>query len=112
MKTVRRRYALSAALTGAFVIVLGSASQAAAATSYPIAPGYQVNVRSGPGTNYSIVRVLQPGARVSITCQTTGTKETGPYGTSNVWDNIGSGHYISDVYVYTGSDGYVAPRCA
>src|SRR5919112_5471654 len=29
-----------------------------ATTYYSIAPGYSVNVRSGPGTNYSIVRVL------------------------------------------------------
>ena len=36
---------------------------------------------------------------------------SGPYGTSNVWDNIASGQFVSDAYVYTGSDGYVAPRC-
>ncbi|MEU0618325.1 SH3 domain-containing protein [Streptomyces albogriseolus] len=93
------------------MMVLGSASQASAATSYPTAPGYQVNVRSGPGTNYAVVRVLQPGSQVRIYCQTTGTTVTGPYGTSNIWDNISSGQYVSDAYVQTGSDGYVAPRC-
>ncbi|MEY7977633.1 SH3 domain-containing protein [Streptomyces pilosus] len=83
----------------------------AAAASYPVAPGYRVNVRSGPGTGYAIVRVLSEGAWVRITCQTTGTRVTGPYGTSSIWDNIGSGQYVSDAYVRTGSDGYVAPRC-
>lgn len=87
------------------------ATAAAAAASYPVAPGYQVNVRSGPGTGYAIVRVLPEGSWVRITCQTTGTRVTGPYGTSSLWDNIGSGQYISDAYVRTGSDGYVAPRC-
>ncbi|MGW6296998.1 SH3 domain-containing protein [Streptomyces sp. NPDC055058] len=83
----------------------------AAAATYPVAPGYRLNVRSGPGTGYAIVRVLSAGSRVRINCQTTGTRVTGPYGTSSIWDNIGSGQYVSDAYIYTGSDGYVAPRC-
>ncbi len=36
----------------------------------------------------------------------------GPYGTSNIWDNIDNGEYVSDAYVLTGSDGYVAARCS
>ncbi|MER7739277.1 SH3 domain-containing protein [Streptomyces sp. NPDC096538] len=84
---------------------------AALASSYPVAPGYRLNVRSGPGTGYSVVRVLAEGARVRINCQTSGTRVTGPYGTSSVWDNIGNGQYVSDTYILTGSDGYVAPRC-
>ncbi|MHC3472979.1 SH3 domain-containing protein [Streptomyces sp. 7R007] len=87
----------------------------AAATAvkyYSVAPGYRLNVRSGPGTNYSIVRVLPEGAKVPIYCQTPGTTVTGPYGTSNIWDNIDNGQYVSDAYVLTGSDGYVASRCA
>ncbi|MGW1810607.1 SH3 domain-containing protein [Streptomyces sp. NPDC002078] len=80
--------------------------------TYPVAPGVRLNVRSGPGTNYSIVRVLTEGIRVPIFCQTPGTTVTGPYGTSNIWDNIDSGEYVSDAYVQTGSDGYIAARCA
>ncbi|MEV1027001.1 SH3 domain-containing protein [Streptomyces sp. NPDC050264] len=85
---------------------------AAAAGSYPVAPGYTVNVRSGPGTQYRVVRTLPQGARVTINCQKPGQTVTGPYGTSKIWDNIGVGEYISDAYVRTGSDGYVASRCA
>ncbi len=83
----------------------------AAATSYPVAPGYRLNVRSGPGTSYALVRVLPEGATVTINCQRPGETVTGPYGTSNIWDNIASGQYVSDTYLLTGSDGYVAPRC-
>lgn len=36
---------------------------------------------------------------------------TGPYGTSNLWDNIANGQFVSDAYVKTGSDGYIATRC-
>ncbi|MGX4690583.1 SH3 domain-containing protein [Streptomyces sp. JNUCC 63] len=83
----------------------------AAVKYYPVAPGVQLNVRSGPGTGYSIVRVLPEGASVPIYCQTPGTTVSGYYGTSNIWNNIGTGQYVSDTYVKTGSDGYVAGRC-
>jgi uncharacterized protein YraI len=88
------------------------AATALAASSYPVAPGYNVNVRSGPGTQYRVVRRLPLNARVTINCQKPGQTVTGPYGTTKIWDNIGVGEYISDSYVRTGSDGYVAPRCA
>ncbi|MCX4764069.1 SH3 domain-containing protein [Streptomyces sp. NBC_01275] len=88
------------------------ATAAAAVTYYSIAPGVRLNVRSGPGTGYSIVRVLPEGSKVAIYCQTPGTSVAGPYGTSNIWDNIGNGDFVSDAYVHTGSDGYVASHCA
>ncbi|MER7954849.1 MULTISPECIES: peptidase [unclassified Streptomyces] len=87
------------------------AVSALSGTRYPIAPGTRVNVRSGPGTQYAVVRSLPAGSWVAIRCQTPGQTITGPYGTTNIWDNIGSGEFISDAYVKTGSDGYVAPRC-
>jgi uncharacterized protein YraI len=86
-------------------------SAAASVRYYSIAPGVRLNVRSGPGTNFSIVRVLTEGSKVPIYCQTPGTAVAGPYGTSNIWDNISYGQYVSDAYVQTGSDGYVADRC-
>ncbi|MCX5532918.1 peptidase [Streptomyces sp. NBC_00006] len=89
-----------------------SVEEAAAAMYYRVAPGYNVNVRSGPGTQYRVVRVLPLSAQVPIFCQKPGETVAGPYGTSRVWDNIGVGEYVSDTYVKTGSDGYVAPRCA
>jgi uncharacterized protein YraI len=80
-------------------------------TRYPIAPGYRVNVRTGPGTQYGIVRTLPYGVKVPVYCQKPGERVTGPYGTSNIWDNIANGQFVSDAYVHTGSDGYIAPRC-
>ncbi|OLZ62208.1 SH3 domain-containing protein [Streptomyces sp. IMTB 2501] len=85
---------------------------AADVRTYAVAPGVRLNVRNGPGTGYGIVRVLPEGTRVPIFCQTPGTWVSGPYGTSNIWDNIDNGEYVSDAYVQTGSDGYVASRCA
>ncbi|MGW0395703.1 peptidase [Streptomyces sp. NPDC003042] len=80
--------------------------------TYPVAPGYRVNVRSGPGTNYSVEKVLAYGASVTIRCQTPGEWISGPYGTTNLWDCVGNGLFVADAYVNTGSDGYVAGRCA
>ncbi|MER6495278.1 SH3 domain-containing protein [Streptomyces griseorubiginosus] len=79
---------------------------------YSVAPGVRLNVRSGPGTGYSVVRVLPEGSKVPIYCQTPGTSVSGPYGTSNIWDNVSNGQYVSDAYILTGSDGYVADRCS
>ena len=75
--------------------------------------GVALTVRSGPGTGYSAVGTVADGASVTIYCQTSGTSVTGTYGTSTIWDRIGSGRYISDAYVYTGYDGYIpgVPRC-
>ncbi|MFI7387385.1 SH3 domain-containing protein [Streptomyces sp. NPDC049813] len=104
----------SAAPTGAPEIsgaAVAAEMTAVAAGSYPVAPGYNVNVRSGPGTQYRVVRTLPQGARVTINCQKPGQTVTGPYGTTKIWDNIGVGEYVSDAYVRTGSDGYVTGRC-
>lgn len=87
-------------------------AHAAALRYYSVAPGVALNVRSGPGTGYPIVRTLPVGAKVPIRCQSPGTKVSGPYGTSVIWDNIDNGEFVSDAYVYTGADGYIAPRCA
>ncbi|MEW2492980.1 SH3 domain-containing protein [Streptomyces nodosus] len=84
----------------------------AALRYYSVAPGVRLNVRSGPGTSYSTVRVLSEGAKVPIFCQSPGTTVSGYYGTTNIWDNIDDGQFVSDAYVYTGSDGYIAPRCS
>ncbi|MCG0290755.1 SH3 domain-containing protein [Streptomyces sp. PSAA01] len=79
--------------------------------TYPTAPGYQVNVRSGPGTNHRVIKVLPYNTRVPIRCQRHGEKVSGPYGTTDIWDSIAPGQYVSDAYVRTGSDGFVTVPC-
>lgn len=83
----------------------GSASGTIKTTGMPL------NVRSGPGTGYTVVDSVANGTRVSIECQVQGASVTGPYGTSRLWDRIGPGRFVSDAYVYTGSDRRVAPNC-
>ena len=90
----------------------GRTTAAAARRSLlPVAPGVPPQRPQRPRHRYSIVRVLPEGAHVPICCQSPGNGR-GPYGTTNIWDNIDNGEYVSDAYVQTGSDGYVASRCS
>jgi uncharacterized protein YraI len=109
---VGKRGLLMAGLVGALVLVVETATSASASTLYQVAPIVQLNVRRGPGTSYQIVKVLPYDANVTIYCQSPGTKVSGYYGTSTIWDNIGPDQFISDAYVNTGSDGYITGRCA
>ncbi|GAA3954645.1 hypothetical protein GCM10023085_41390 [Actinomadura viridis] len=94
------------------VVLTVTPSAALAATGTVRTSGPALTVRSGPGTGYTSAGSVANGASVTITCQTRGTTVTGTYGTSSVWDKISSpAGYVSDAYVYTGSDGTVAPPC-
>jgi len=73
--------------------------------------GSPLTVRSGPGSTYPSVGSVSDGTAVTISCQAVGTLVSGTYGTSRLWDRIGSGRYVSDAYVNTGSDDQVAPTC-
>lgn len=72
--------------------------------------GVSLTIRSTASTSGAAVGSVADGAKVKITCQKKGSSVTGTYGTSTLWDFIGSG-YIADAYVSTGSDGQVAPTC-
>ncbi len=72
--------------------------------------GAPLTVRAGASTNTSAVGSVADGATVRITCQKRGQSVTGTYGTSTLWDKIGTG-FVADAYVSTGSDGQVAPNC-
>lgn len=71
-----------------------------------------LNVRSGPGyTNYGVTRGLSDGNIVNVTCQTRGESVSGIDGSStNVWDRLVEGDYVSDFYVSTpGATGSFSP---
>lgn len=82
-------------------------------TGYPArvsTNGAPLTVRTGPGTGYAAVGSIANGTHITIRCQKYGQRINGKYGSTRLWDKIGSG-YLSDSYVYTGSDGRVAPLC-
>jgi uncharacterized protein YraI len=73
--------------------------------------GQTLNIRSGPGTAYSLVGSLPNAATVLIMCQTRGSSVIGMWGATTLWDRLSSGGYVSDGFVYTGTNGQVAPNC-
>jgi uncharacterized protein YraI len=84
----------------------------ASATGTVNTNGTALNVRSTPRVSGTVVGSLADGASISIDCQTYGDTVTGTYGTTNIWDHVpAKGGYVSDTYVYTGSDTLVAPLC-
>ncbi|KAF9287238.1 hypothetical protein BGZ68_002070 [Mortierella alpina] len=67
-----------------------------------------LNIHSAPFTTAPIVGSLKNGDRVTIECTIKGTKVTGTFGTSDIWDRI-KGGYITDTDVYQGL--VSAPAC-
>ena len=76
-----------------------------------VADGWTLGVRAIPRSGARQIRQLADGAKALIVCQTRGSRVTGTYGTTRLWDRLKHGGYVSDAYVYTGSDGRVAPPC-
>lgn len=72
--------------------------------------GAPLTIRAGASTTTRAVGSVADGAQVRIRCQIRGQSVRGTYGTSTLWDFIGTG-YVADAYVSTGSDGQVAPTC-
>ncbi|WP_163507282.1 hypothetical protein [Fodinicola acaciae] len=111
MKTVKRALSLVAAV--AAVVLVAAAPAYAATGTVHTDSGVALTVRSGPHTSSTAVGSIADGTSVTIDCQLNGDAVTGKYGTTDIWDHVPSkGGYVSDAYVYTGSDGRVAPDCS
>jgi len=114
LEFLRKRLIRRTAITASAVVCVlsGTAGVANAATGTVNTAGAPLTVRAAPGSGYDGWTTKADGASVTILCQTTGSSVTGTYGTSNIWDMISNGGFVSDAYVYTGSDGTVAHACA
>ncbi|MFJ9786429.1 hypothetical protein ACIRSS_43135 [Amycolatopsis sp. NPDC101161] len=107
---ILKRVAGVAGIATAIAVVGASPAFAASGTVHTDS-GAALTVRATPSTGGSAVGSIADGTAVTISCQTNGSTVDGKYGTSDIWDKVGNG-YVSDAYVYTGSDGRVAPDCA
>ena len=96
-------------LTGAGVLAAG---EAGAVTGKVITgDGYTLSVRSAPHSSAPEIAKLRNGETITIECQTTGDAVTGDYGTLTTWDRLPGGGYVADAWIYTGTNGRVAPEC-
>ncbi|MFT4088963.1 MAG: hypothetical protein QM658_17765 [Gordonia sp. (in: high G+C Gram-positive bacteria)] len=91
--------------------MFASAGSAEAATGTVHTGGITLNVRSAPSTTAPIVARLADKTKVNIDCTTTGPAVKGDYGTSTIWDHIAGSGYVADAWIYTGTNGRVAPEC-
>lgn len=73
--------------------------------------GGSLNKRSGPGTGYGVVGSVGDGATVTISCSSYGTSHTGRYGTTNLWNRLSDGTWISDAFLWTGVNGTINGFC-
>ncbi len=73
--------------------------------------GCAVNARSGPSTGYGVVVSLGDGTPVTVYCTARGEWESGQWGATNLWDNIGGNQYVSDSLVDTGGNDPTAGDC-
>ncbi|WP_345314447.1 CHAP domain-containing protein [Gordonia alkaliphila] len=99
----------------ALVVAGGSvlaAGEAAAASGRVITgSGYTLKIRSAPNASAPIVGELRNGNQITIECQTNGSAVRGDYGTTTLWDRIPGRGYVSDAWIYTGTNGRVAGEC-
>ena len=72
--------------------------------------GAPLTIRAAANTSSAAVGSVADGATVNISCQKKGEKVTGTFGTSTLWDKVNGG-YVADAYIFTGSDGRIAPDC-
>ncbi len=73
--------------------------------------GGPLTVRSGPGTGYSAVGQAGQYSTVVVECTARGTWIDGYLGSTNLWNRIGPGHWVSDAYLSTGTGNPVAAAC-
>ena len=82
-----------------------------AATGIVQAGGNGLNVRTAPSTSAGLVGRLRDGQGVPIVCQLHAQTVNGTWGPTDVWDRLPDGTYVSDGFVYTGTNNTVAPIC-
>jgi len=73
-----------------------------------------LNFRAGPGGSTSLIGCIPQHTTIVIQCTAQGNAVTGPYGTETVWDRTsydGLEGFVSDAWVFTGSNSAVAPAC-
>lgn len=79
--------------------VLAAPSPAQAATGTVRVTGGTLKVRSAPTTSAAVVGTLRDGARLQLSCWVYGSTVTGSVRTTNIWDRLGAGRYVSHAYV-------------
>jgi flagellum-specific peptidoglycan hydrolase FlgJ len=100
LQTTRRLLTgpLLVAAIGAGLVVAPQAASAAT-VSATVSVGSTLKVRSAPALSARIVGTVRDKQRITVQCVVTGTSVRGKVRTTNLWDRLSTGHYISHGYV-------------
>lgn len=109
---MRRSGRWGGALLMAGVATLVQVSAVTAASAMVRTGGATLTIRAGPGTAFYGYGSVGNDSSAEVVCQHYGPRVDGPRGNSSRWDQLASGGWISDAYVYTGSRRQGAPSCA
>lgn len=71
----------------------------------------QANLRSAPSLSAAIVGSVENGRTVQLACYKYGDPVEGNWGVTRLWYRLDSNQWISDGFVYTGSNDPVVPEC-
>ena len=111
---------LKRSLARALVFLVGLASlsaisgEAYAAPTGKVIANPSVVLRSGPSTSHAAQGTIPYGAQVEIHCTSRGSWVTGEYGATNLWNKVSYGGrtgFVTDAFLYTGTNSAVAPDC-
>lgn len=97
-------------MIGTLAVIPASPAAAASGTGTVHAGGTYLNVRTGPSTATPKISTLPQSARVTVVCQTPGQRIVGNVRTTNLWNRLPSGAYVSDAYVRRAPT--TLPRCS
>lgn len=73
-----------------------------------------LDLHNAVGHDATVIDCIPNGLPVTIECVAQGNPVTGPFGTTTIWDRVtynGKTGYVTDAFVYTGTDLPVAPAC-
>lgn len=104
----------SVALVAALTMGMGAPLAQAAPRSVTVNTGADdLNVRAAPSAKSAKVGSIPDGSRVVIVCHTRGDVFSGgPYRlTTDLWNRLDTGGFVTDAMLVTGSDDAVVPRC-
>jgi hypothetical protein len=91
-----------------------SASTAACPLTGRVIASPCLNFRSGPYSSATLIGCIPYNTIIDISCTSSGSSVTGPYGTESTWDYTswnGTSGFVSDAWVYTGTNSPIARPC-
>jgi flagellar protein FlgJ len=96
------------AAVGAGMLAAPQAASAAEVTA-TVQVGSTLKIRSAPSLSARVVGTVRNRQGVTVRCSVIGTTVRGRVRTTNVWDRLSAGRYISQAYLRTSRP---VPRCA